>query len=122
MLLASPDGDFGVSLVPLRRIQELDIRMPLPAHGAPSIKPRALLADAVAHRLKREQQLLAVLAEGPASAAILAERLYEGLPEPLRPLARWQVLAGVVKIMPESTGRPRHRGVIISTHAVPPHS
>jgi glyoxylase-like metal-dependent hydrolase (beta-lactamase superfamily II)/8-oxo-dGTP pyrophosphatase MutT (NUDIX family) len=106
IVIAPPDGDLSVYLDTLRRMQEVDVRMLLPAHGSPSIKPRGLLSDAVAHRLKREQQLLSVLAEGPASAATLAERLYEGLPEALRPLARWQVLAGLEKLRREGRAVP----------------
>ncbi len=106
VVIAPPDGDLGVYLESLQRMQGLDIRMLLPAHGGPSVKVRALLGDAVAHRLKREQQLLAILEEGPTSAATLAERLYEGLPETLRTLARWQVMAGLEKLRREGRAVP----------------
>ncbi len=111
IVIAPPDGDLAEYLATLRRVRELDLRMLLPAHGGPSLRPRQLLEDAIEHRHKREQQLLAALAEGPASASDLASRLYNGLAGPLQTLARWQVLAGLEKLRREGRALRQESGV-----------
>jgi glyoxylase-like metal-dependent hydrolase (beta-lactamase superfamily II)/8-oxo-dGTP pyrophosphatase MutT (NUDIX family) len=101
MVIAPPDGDLIAYLATLRRVRGLDVRMLLPAHGGPSVRPTKLLDEALAHRARREEQLLAALAEGPASGAELVERLYAGLPDALVVLARLQMRAALEKLRRE---------------------
>ncbi len=102
VVIVPPDGDLGVYLASLRRLRDFDCRMLLPGHGAPSVRPRQVIDDALAHRAKREEQLLAALREGgPQRVADLAGQLYRDLAAELLPLAALQVWAGLEKLQRE---------------------
>jgi len=100
VVIAPPDGDLTAYLASLERVGKLEARLLLPSHGPPTNKPARVLADAVAHRRKREEELLRALAgPGPHTPDSLTAQLYVGLPEQLRFLARWQLLAGLEKLL-----------------------
>jgi glyoxylase-like metal-dependent hydrolase (beta-lactamase superfamily II)/8-oxo-dGTP pyrophosphatase MutT (NUDIX family) len=101
VVIAPPEGDLAVYLASLRRLQELPARLLLPAHGGPSARPAFVLKECLAHRLEREQQLLAALGGQPRPLADLAEEIYRGLPAHLMRWARLQVLAGLYKLRDE---------------------
>jgi glyoxylase-like metal-dependent hydrolase (beta-lactamase superfamily II)/8-oxo-dGTP pyrophosphatase MutT (NUDIX family) len=109
IVIAPPDGDLAVYLESLRRLQTLDCRLLLPSHGSASARPAETLTEALAHRAKREAQLLAALAPGPRTVAELVSELYQGLPEGLTRFAELQVLGGLQKLQHEgrveSTGK-----------------
>ncbi len=101
VVIAPPDGDLAVYLDSLRRLRTYDCRLLLPSHGSPSANPVQVLQECIAHRLKREEQLLAALRGGPRSVADLAVEMYRGLPAPLMRFAELQVLAGLQKLLRE---------------------
>jgi glyoxylase-like metal-dependent hydrolase (beta-lactamase superfamily II)/8-oxo-dGTP pyrophosphatase MutT (NUDIX family) len=101
VVIAPPDGDLALYLESLRRLQRLDCRMLFPGHGAPTIRPREVINETLAHRAKREAQLLAALTGEPQALADLVEQLYRGLVPALKQLARLQVLAGLEKLSRE---------------------
>ncbi len=106
IVIAPPDGDLADYLQSLRRLLELPSRMLLPAHGNVSARPRQVIDDAIAHRAKREQQLLDALADGPAGIDDLTARLYRGTPEALMRFAQAQVWAGLLKLKEEKRAAP----------------
>lgn len=102
VVIAPPDGDLTLYLESLRRLRGLDCRMLLPGHGSPSVRSRQVIDDALSHRARREEQLLAALAAGgPQTVPELVASLYKDLPEELHGLARWQLLAGLEKLRRE---------------------
>jgi glyoxylase-like metal-dependent hydrolase (beta-lactamase superfamily II)/8-oxo-dGTP pyrophosphatase MutT (NUDIX family) len=101
IVIVPSDGDLAVYLDSLRRLQTFDCRLLLPAHGSASSRPAEALAEALAHRAKREAQLLAALADRPRTVADLVPELYAGLPEGLTRFAQLQVLAGLQKLQRE---------------------
>jgi glyoxylase-like metal-dependent hydrolase (beta-lactamase superfamily II)/8-oxo-dGTP pyrophosphatase MutT (NUDIX family) len=101
IIISPKDGDLAVYLDSLARLQGLPSRMLLPAHGPCSTRPARILADALAHRHEREQQLLAALAGGPRPVAELAEEVYRGLPAPLMRLAELQTETALLKLQRE---------------------
>jgi glyoxylase-like metal-dependent hydrolase (beta-lactamase superfamily II)/8-oxo-dGTP pyrophosphatase MutT (NUDIX family) len=101
IVIAPPEGDLAVYLASLRRLQEYDCRLLLPAHGNVSSRPQETLREALAHRARREAQLLEVLGAGPRTVEELTAELYRGLPEPLVRFARLQVQAGLEKLRRE---------------------
>ncbi len=101
VIVAPPDGDLTVYLDSLRRLTTYDCRLLLPAHGAPTSRPRLTLEEAVAHRLKREEQLVEALAPGPRTVAELYDAVYPGLPANLRRFAELQIVAGLIKLQRE---------------------
>ncbi len=110
IVIAPPDGDLVVYLNSLRRLRELPARLLLPAQGAASSTPGRTIDEWVAHREKREEMLLAALAERPRTAPQLAQDLYRGVPPQLMRFAELQVLAGLKKLEKEGRARPREEG------------
>jgi endoribonuclease LACTB2 len=106
IIIAPPKGDLAQYLDSLRLLQRFPARLLLPAHGSPSARPAFLLQEALAHREKREQQLVQALAPGPQSIPELAVELYRGLPAKLMALAELQTLAGLQKLQREERAEP----------------
>jgi glyoxylase-like metal-dependent hydrolase (beta-lactamase superfamily II)/8-oxo-dGTP pyrophosphatase MutT (NUDIX family) len=106
IVVAPPEGDLTVYLDSLRRLLTVDCRLLLPSHGSPSSRPRQTLEEALAHRAKREDMLLAALGRIPRTVCDLASELYKGLAAPLIKFAELQVAAGLQKLQRE--GRVEH--------------
>jgi glyoxylase-like metal-dependent hydrolase (beta-lactamase superfamily II)/8-oxo-dGTP pyrophosphatase MutT (NUDIX family) len=102
VVIAPPEGDLAVYLQSLDRLRAFDCRLLLPSHGNVSARPGETLADCIAHRVKREQQLVEALASGPRTIDDLAPELYKGLPPPLMRFAKMQILAGLLKLEREN--------------------
>jgi glyoxylase-like metal-dependent hydrolase (beta-lactamase superfamily II) len=101
VVIAPPDGNLAVYLDSLERLRALDCRLLLPGHGSASARPRQTIDECIAHRVKREEQLLAALGSGPRSVVQLAQDLYKGLPAQMMRFAELQVLAGLRKLYDE---------------------
>lgn len=83
-----PEGDLLAYLESLRRVRDLGPHALYPGHGPELTEdPDAVLAYYREHRAFREQQILAVLAEGPATPRGLVERIYAEVDERLWPAA-----------------------------------
>jgi glyoxylase-like metal-dependent hydrolase (beta-lactamase superfamily II)/8-oxo-dGTP pyrophosphatase MutT (NUDIX family) len=108
MIIAPPEGDLVAYLASLERLKTYPVRLLLPSHGSPSARPGAVLDEAIAHRARREEQLLTTLAVQPRTIADLADELYRGLPERLLEMARLQLLAGLQKLQGE--GKVERKG------------
>lgn len=98
-----PEGDLAVYLESLERLKTYDCRLLLPGHGGPTAQARQTIEDCIAHRRKRENQLVAALSNEPRTVADLTQELYQGVHPKLARFAEWQVLAGLRKL--ESEGR-----------------
>jgi glyoxylase-like metal-dependent hydrolase (beta-lactamase superfamily II) len=103
VVIAPPDGDLTAYLDSLRGLLRLPARLLLPAHGSPSARPAFLLEEALAHRAKREAQLLEALRAGPRRIAEMSPEIYRGLPANLMRFGELQLLAGLRKL--EREGR-----------------
>jgi hypothetical protein len=77
----------------------------LPAHGAVIDSPARVLRDYIAHRLEREEQVIAALRAGDQTPQAVVSRVYAGLKESLVPLAQESVMAHLLKL--EQEGRAR---------------
>ena len=77
-------------------------------HGDPITDPESRLQALIAHRQRRETELMDALAGGPRTVQELREATYTGLPEPREGLADQQVLSGLHKLRDE--GRVRADG------------
>jgi glyoxylase-like metal-dependent hydrolase (beta-lactamase superfamily II) len=98
VIVASHGGDLSEYLASLRRILALAPARLLPAHGVPVDDPAPLLRGYIAHRLVREQQVIAALAAGRDTVPAIAESIYDGLSPALLPAARENVLAHLRKL------------------------
>ncbi len=106
IVIAPPDGDLTVYLASLERLRGYDCRLLLPAHGSASARPRQTIDECIAHRVKREEQLLAALGATPRTVPDLAQELYRGLPEALVRFAELQLRAGLTKLQREGRIQP----------------
>jgi glyoxylase-like metal-dependent hydrolase (beta-lactamase superfamily II) len=76
-VVAYPDGDLTAYLDSLRRLLRLGPDALFPGHGPQLTRdPTAVLDFYRQHRAFREAQVVAALAEGPATPAQLVERIY----------------------------------------------
>jgi glyoxylase-like metal-dependent hydrolase (beta-lactamase superfamily II) len=83
-----PEGDLLAYLDSLRRVRDLGPDALYPGHGPELTEdPAAVLAYYADHRAFREQQILAVLGEGPATPRQLVERIYAAVDPQLWPAA-----------------------------------
>jgi len=92
----------------LERVRALRPAQLLPAHGPVIEDPEALLQRYTHHRRHREGQVLDALRRGLHDPAVIVERIYPALSEPLVKLAQEGVLAHLVKL--EREGRVRRAG------------
>jgi glyoxylase-like metal-dependent hydrolase (beta-lactamase superfamily II)/8-oxo-dGTP pyrophosphatase MutT (NUDIX family) len=117
VVIAPPDGDLSVYLQSLERLRGYDARLLLPGHGGADARPRQALAAAIAHRVKREEQLLAALGSAPRTVSDLALELYKGLPAPLMRFAELQLQAGLEKLRREGRAAVVGSGTTAAWHA-----
>ncbi len=116
------DGDMHSYLAQLQRLIDLDLQQALPAHGGPILQPNQLFEHYIAHRLGREQQVMAALQQLTATAPdndandgssegsgadldALVAVAYATTPKLLWPLAKLSLEAHLIKL--ESDGRAR---------------
>jgi hydroxyacylglutathione hydrolase len=100
ILIIPPDGDMAAYLDSLRAMLALAPVAILPGHGPVIENAPALLQQYIDHRLKREQQVLAWLAQGHTTAADIAAQIYADQPEVLG-IAALQVEAHLEKLRRE---------------------
>lgn len=105
VVIAPPDGDMADYLDSLARLQQVPIQAIAPAHGGLITQASATFAQIISHRLKREQQILALLQQGqsqePQKIANMVAYIYPEIPEGLRAVAGWQVYAHLLKLRGE---------------------
>ena len=105
-LVSPPDGDLTDFMASCARLQTRDWSVFHPGHGAPIDDPAGRLAWLVGHRQAREAAILESLAQGPAGARELAERIYTETPPALIPAAERNVFAHLVDLTGKNRVRP----------------
>lgn len=103
-----PQGDLYDYLQSLQRVQNLDIVSIVPAHGEVITRPQEKLAEYIAHRQKREQQILAILQNTPQGVTneTIVQSIYTDIDASLHALATLSVQAHLSKL--EREGRVHH--------------
>lgn len=97
-LVSPPDGDLTDFMSSCEKLNARDWRIFYPGHGPSIAAPNARLDWLMAHRRDREAQVLAALAEGPATAGDLAARIYTETPAALLPAAERNVFAHLIDL------------------------
>lgn len=97
--VSPPEGDMGAYMASLGRLQDKAWRRFLPGHGEPVEDPAARLAELIAHRLRRETEVLAALEAGPATPSALTALIYRDIPQGLWPAATRNVLAHLLDLL-----------------------
>ena len=96
-----PDGSMAAYLHSLERVARLSPVLIAPGHGPLIHDPAKRIAEYHAHRLMREQQVLAFLAPGPRSVAELVTAIYPELDPRLIGAASGTVTAHLEKLIDE---------------------
>ncbi len=98
-VVAYPDGDLTAYLESLRRVLDLGPARLLPGHGPELTEdPQAVLRFYRDHRRFREQQILAILAVGPATPAQLVARIYAEVDRRVWPAAEASTRAALASL------------------------
>jgi glyoxylase-like metal-dependent hydrolase (beta-lactamase superfamily II) len=98
---ARKGGDLRVYLESLRLVRELAPRRLLPGHGPVVDDPSALIDEYIAHRQKREQQILQAMLAGARTVDDIVRRVYPALPASLSDGAADSVRAHLAKLRDE---------------------
>jgi glyoxylase-like metal-dependent hydrolase (beta-lactamase superfamily II) len=101
-VVTHPEGDVVAYLESLRRVHDLGPSALYCGHGPELTEdPGAVLEFYLAHRAYREQQLLAVLADGPATVDELVASVYAAVPREVWPAAAQSTRATLAKLRAE---------------------
>ncbi len=96
-------GDLGDYLDTLRRLQTLDLARIYPGHGPPIDTPQEKIAEYLAHRLKREAQIVEELQGGVKTVPEIVASIYRSYPAHLHGAAGQSVFSHLLKL--EREGR-----------------
>jgi glyoxylase-like metal-dependent hydrolase (beta-lactamase superfamily II) len=102
---AGHEGDLHAYLASLHRVLALNPSRILPAHGSLIDHPTAVLQAYIAHRQRREREVLEALQSGESTPAAIVARVYPELPDDIQARAAETVLAHLKKL--ERDGRAR---------------
>ncbi|MCG7626303.1 MBL fold metallo-hydrolase [Epibacterium sp. MM17-32] len=105
-LVSPPDGDLTDFMASCARLQQRRWTCFLPGHGDLVHDPAERLAWLIAHRKRREADILEQLAHGAADAPSLARHIYRDTPDALLPAAERNVLAHLVDLYQRGRVRP----------------
>jgi glyoxylase-like metal-dependent hydrolase (beta-lactamase superfamily II) len=102
-VIAPPDGDMLDYLNSLKRLQEIEVSEIVPAHGPTIADAQAKIAEYIAHRMLREQQVLQALEVLPPGVTIaeMVPQIYIDVDPKLQPIAAWTVEAHLIKLEQE---------------------
>jgi glyoxylase-like metal-dependent hydrolase (beta-lactamase superfamily II) len=107
-VVTPPDGDMAQYIASVEKLERRDDRILYPTHGAPITAPKPFLAAYREHRLDRERQVLAAVADGLATIPQMVARMYADVDVRLHPAASRSVLAHLIKL--EQEGRVTQAG------------
>lgn len=108
VVINPPDGDMMAYLESLAALLALDVARAAPGHGHPIDTPHEEARRLIAHRLKREQKVVAAFAtKNPVALDELLPIVYSDTPERLHPVARRSLHAHLLKL--ECEGRVERR-------------
>jgi endoribonuclease LACTB2 len=105
ILIEPTEGDMIEYLAQLSRLEKLDAKVALPAHGDPIEEPSRLFRAYRAHRLMREERVVMAMGEAGGTLDELVPRAYADVGPELYPIARLSLEAHLVKL--ERDGRVR---------------
>jgi len=90
-----PDGDVADYLASLERLKRRPETRYRPTHGAAIDNPRAFIAQVIAHRLARVEQVFDAVAAGARDTAAMRARIYAGLGPALHAAAERSILGSL---------------------------
>jgi glyoxylase-like metal-dependent hydrolase (beta-lactamase superfamily II) len=103
IVIDPPEGNMDDYLRSLAKARDLEPRLLLPAHGPAVLDGAKKLAELVAHRLEREEKVLAAWRSGLRRPEAMIDTVYDDTPDAARPLAARQITAHLERLL--ATGR-----------------
>ena len=101
VVIVPPNGDMKDYLASLKKLHNFKIESILPAHGNVMHSPHKLIDDVIAHRIKRENKIVAALklaCKSSISPKDLVPTVYDDTPEFLWPMAELSLQAHLIKL------------------------
>ncbi|WP_327209524.1 MBL fold metallo-hydrolase [Rhizobium leguminosarum] len=98
-IVAPPDGSMADYMESLERLMKREDRLLLPGHGGPVTEPAGFLRALKAHRLRREQAVLARVQAGDTQIAEMVKVIYRDTDPKLHGAAALSVLAHIENLM-----------------------
>ena len=95
------DGDLGLYMDSLRRVQALGVRKIYPAHGPVIEDGPGKIEEYIAHRLLREKQILEAIGGGARTIPDVVKVVYAEVPEKLHAMAGQSVHSHLKKLLVE---------------------
>jgi glyoxylase-like metal-dependent hydrolase (beta-lactamase superfamily II) len=121
-VVAPPGGAMRPYQRTLQRLADEfgDARVIYGGHGPVVTDPRAKIAEYIAHRQMREEQILAALREGPLTIPDLVRRIYSPERQVLWPAMARQILAHLIALEDEGrvVSRPIDRAMTVDENAM----
>jgi glyoxylase-like metal-dependent hydrolase (beta-lactamase superfamily II) len=108
VVIAPPDGDMAAYVESLERLKQIKprLRAIAPGHGHLILNPASVIDGYIAHRLAREEQVLAELRKtGSATIGELVQRIYADVPPELHSWAELSVWAHLRKLADDGAVR-----------------
>jgi len=100
-VIPEEDGDLGLYMDSLRRVQQLGAQRIYPAHGPVIEDAPALIQEYIDHRLLRERQILETLGNGAATIPEIVAIIYAAVPVTLHKMAGQSVHSHLKKLKRE---------------------
>lgn len=98
-VILPPDGDMVAYLDALQRLLQMPLKALAPGHGNIMTEPHFEIEKLIAHRLRREQKVIAGLESlGAVSLDELVLTVYDDVPKQVIPLAKKMLLAHLLKL------------------------
>lgn len=106
VVIIPPHGRLGDYLQSLRKLLDRPVQAILPGHGTVIADARTAVEGTIAHRLRREDKLLARFPVGTANTLMaLVAQVYDDVPAQLHPVARFSLWAHLIKLAEEGRAR-----------------
>lgn len=109
-VVAHPDGDMEAYLASLDRLRAIEVGRMYPGHGPVIEHPRAVLEYYIAHRLEREEQVIAAVGDVPRTVEDLVAEIYAEVDPELHPVAAMTVRAHLAKLARDGRAREQDDG------------
>ena len=101
-VILPPDGDMSAYLESMQKLKRFPLRAIAPGHGRVLHEPLRVIDAIVAHRMRREAKVLAVLKTlGRGGLEELLPKVYDDVRTELLPVARYSLEAHLIKLRRE---------------------
>ncbi len=100
-VVTPPDGDMAAYMASLRKLRARDDDVLWPTHGGPVRDPKPFLQAYIDHRLAREAQILACIADGRDTIPAMVAKMYADVDKRLHPAAARSVEAHLIQLVGE---------------------